>query len=329
MRVMPLGTSSGAPTPDRNVSGLAVDLGENWILVDCGEATQHTIQHTPLRPSRLAGVFITHLHGDHVLGLPGLLSSLSIGRRVAPLPITGPMGIKGWLDYMQTLPLLTLDFELQITELEESSQSRSLEFDPRLQREPDRLAAVEPVEVRLPGITVGALPLIHRVTSFGYRFTGDAPEPNADPALLANLGIEPGPAVGRLKAGESIQHNGRTVTPSEVLSGPSQPEVIAVMGDTVSCWNAVSLANGASLLVHESTYADEHSDLGARWTHSTSRQAAQVAARAGAERLLLTHFSSRYDTADLLVNQAREVFPATRPAVERTWFELTDWTELD
>lgn len=307
MRVIPLGTASGRPTLDRNVSATAVVRERTWILVDCGEATQHQVLRSPVRLSRLELVLITHLHGDHVLGLPGLLSSAAIEQRTEPLPIVGPVGLAGWLAATAATPMLQLPFELAVHELDEGA------FAPG--DEPHHVA-------RLDGAEVTTLPLRHRVPSFGYRIATDPRRGRLDAARAAALGVTEPTALGRLQRGETVPGDDAPVTPAQVIGPPRSGTTVAVMGDTTPCDAAVRLGRDADLLVHEATYRDREAELGRRWQHSTAGQAADIARRAGARRLLITHFSARYDGTDGLLDDARAVFPATEVAVERRPVEV-------
>lgn len=301
MRVIPLGTASGRPTTERNVSATAVATERRWALVDCGEGTQHQILRSALRPGRLDLVLITHLHGDHVLGLPGLLSSVGLDARTEPLQVVGPTGLAAWLRATAATPMLTLSYEVTVTELDEAAFASG--------------DGPHPV-AELDGAVVSALPLEHRVPCFGYRIAEPARAGHVDVDRARRLGVPPGPALGRLQRGETVPGRDGDVTPGDVIGPPRPGAVVAVMGDTVPCDNASRLAHRADLLVHEATYRDAEAELATRWRHSTAAGAAGVAAAAGARRLLITHFSARYDGADGLLADARQRFAATDLAVE-------------
>lgn len=307
MRVIPLGTASGRPTVERNVSATAVVRDRSWILVDCGEATQHQILRSPVRLSRLELVLITHLHGDHVLGLPGLLSSAGIEDRTDPLTIVGPAGLAGWLGATAATPMLQLPFALAVHELDAAAFADDDEPHP---------------VVRLDGAEVTTLPLRHRVPCFGYRVTEDTRPGRLDPERARRLGVTEPTDLGRLQRGETVDGDAGPVAPSDV-TGPTRPGLaVAVMGDTMPCDAAVRLARNADLLVHEATYRDSEAALGRRWQHSTAGQAGEIAARAAARRLVITHFSARYEGTDGLLSDARAAFDATEVAVERRPIEV-------
>lgn len=302
MRVLPFGTSSGRPTAVRHVSGLAVDLGREWILVDCGEGTQQQIMRSPLKLSRLAAILVTHLHGDHVLGLPGLLGTMGMEGRTAPLQLVGVDGIGRWLDVMCELPILGIDFPMNVTELvDDTLEGR----------------AAEPLHVAdVGGFAVSALPLRHRVPAFGYRIVEPDRPGHLDVDAARSRGVADGPDMGRLQRGESVTGTNGTVLPTDVVGPARRGRVVTVLGDTTRCDASVSLARHADLVVHECTYANRDADLGEMWKHSTPADAAYVARTAGARRLLINHFSSRYDDPDELLAEARRDFPDTVDAVE-------------
>lgn len=297
LRVIPFGTSSGRPTATRHVSGLALDAGSDWVLVDCGEGTQQQVMRSPIKLSRLRAVLLTHLHGDHVLGLPGLLGTLAMEGRAAPLRVVAPAGVRRWLDTMLDLPILGLTFDLDVTELPAGDAA-----DPA-----SASAAAPAVELgTIAGFSVRADRLVHRVPSYGYRFV----EPDRPGALdldrAVALGLDAGPDLGRLRRGETV----RGVRPDQVIGPPRPGRVVALLGDTTRAAASVRLAADADLLVHECTYAAADHELCDRWTHSCTADVAAVAAEARARHVLLTHFSARYADPERLVREVRCRLPA-------------------
>ena len=304
---MPLGTSSGRPTRTRGMSALALDLGAQWILVDAGEGTQHQLLRFGLPTSRLAAVLITHLHGDHVLGLPGLLSTLALNGRDEPLTVIGPDGLGRLLSGFEEAGVLNLPFPLELTELvDDRGDGASTELRPC---------------PTVAGHRIVAVALRHRVPCHGFRVTAPERRGRFDAVAAERLGLPHGPERGRLAAGFEVTVGGRVIAPGDVVA-PSRPGVsVAVFGDTTPCSAARALAHGCALVVHEATYADGMEAEAEMWRHSTARQTATVARDADVDRLVLTHFSSRYPVIDQLVYEAREVFPASHAAVEGAWIE--------
>jgi ribonuclease Z len=274
------------------VSGLAIAREAEWLLFDCGEGTQVQIVRAGLSPSRLSAVFITHLHGDHFNGLPGLLSTMGLDRRTRDLRLTGPRGIREYLDLLERLRVVFRTYPVELSEFS------SL---PRL------TVVVETAEY-----TVSALALDHRLFALGYRID-ERPKPgrfNVDKART--LGVPEGPLWGRLQSGEDVSlADGKVVRSSDVVGPPRPGKSIAYCLDTRPCTMSVQLAQDVDLLIHEATYTEEFAIEAQTYGHSTAAQAARTARDAGARRLLITHFSSRYSDSTPLLQEAREVFPDT------------------
>lgn len=277
-----LGTGAGRPSKYRNVTAMALQLPEpncSWLLFDAGEATQHQIMRTPLKLNKLEFVFITHLHGDHLYGLPGLLSSRSFDGGVTPVRLYGPVGIKTFIDTIFNISATQLDYELIIHEI---SENETIIY------EDDRFK-----------MEVGKLE--HRVVSFGYRLTEKDQPGRLLVDKLKELGIEAGPLYGKLKQGESVTSPTGMIVHTEDVTGPAHiGRVITVLGDTKPCGNAHRLAVDADLLVHEATFAAGLEEKAHEFGHCTTKEAAETAAKAKAKRLVMTHFSGRYSNEDLL-----------------------------
>jgi ribonuclease Z len=298
-----IGTGSGAPSRQRNVSSAALNLTDRGelFLVDCGEGTQHQILRAPqVRLSQLTRIFITHLHGDHLFGLVGLLASRALAQGGSgPVTIYGPLGLA---EYVRV--------SLRVSGMQRFGY---------------------PVEVRVtePGVVyeddelfVTAAPVRHRIEAYAYAFE-EKPRPGRfDVEAARELGVPDGPLFGRLKAGEAITLvDGRTIRP-EGLTGPDRAgRRVVFSGDTGHSPELVRLAEGADALVHEATYAEEDRALAERAAHSTATMAAETALAASVRRLYLTHLSPRYESdggvrLDDLLAEARETFPETRLAYD-------------
>ncbi|MGM1044692.1 ribonuclease Z [Paenibacillus uliginis N3/975] len=292
-----LGTNAGVPTLQRNVTSIALRLLEErrsmWLF-DCGEGTQHQILRSPLKMTRLEKIFITHLHGDHIFGLPGLLSSRSAQGATSPVTIYGPKGIKAYIETSLDISQSRVNYSLEVVE-----HSGGVLFED-------------------DGFRVESALLEHRAESFGYRITEKDRPGNLDLERLESYGLKPGPLYGRLKRGESVQTpDGQEVHAADVLLAPKKGRIVTILGDTRPCANIVPLAKGSDLLVHEATFMHELQDIANEYYHSTALQAAEAASEAGVKELMLTHFSSRYkDTEHLqpLLDEAKQVFPNTRLA---------------
>lgn len=288
-----LGTGAGIPAKLRNVTSIALKLleerGSIWLF-DAGEATQHQILHTSIKPRRIEKIFITHLHGDHIYGLPGLLASRSFQGGESEVTVYGPKGLKEYITISLSVSQTYLKYPLKIVEIEEGVIFEDEQFI---------------VEARL---------LDHGIPSYGYRIV----EKNRPGTLLADklveAGVQPGPIFRKIKGGETVTlEDGTVIVPSDFLGPAQKGRIITILGDTRYCENAISLARDSDLLIHEATFSKGEEKLAFDYFHSTTHQAAEVANLAGSKQLCLTHISSRYDRQDWqeLVTEAREVFANT------------------
>ena len=296
MKIIPLGTSSGKPTLRRNVSALAVVGEGEWWLFDCGEGTQTQIARAGISPQKLAGVYISHLHGDHYNGLPGLLSTMSLDQREKELTLVGPTGIDEYLRLLARLNICHVNYPLRLRE-----------FDAQYFAGGEQELVYESAR-----FTVTTRPLDHRIFALGYRLEEKTKPGRFNLERAKALGIPPGPLYSRLQSGQSITlEDGRMIHPSEVLGPPRPGKVVSYCLDTRPCANAVKLSENADLLIHEATFTEELIEESNHFGHSTAIQAAEIAIEAKARRLLITHFSSRFPDIRLLLEEARSVFPQT------------------
>ncbi|MDP0561804.1 MAG: ribonuclease Z [Candidatus Endonucleobacter sp. (ex Gigantidas childressi)] len=279
MRLTFLGTSAGMPTIERNMAALALAMDDSryWYLIDCGEGTQHQLLRCRYTLSHLHGIFITHIHGDHIFGLPGLLTSASMQGRTEPLTICGPEGVESFVRHsLISADVHKLSFQLTFARSDFTNfayQNREL--------------------------SITSHPLSHRVPSYGYRFSEKIIHHHLDYIKLESLGVPRGPLWGKLQNGSSIQlDNGHTVLPEQVLAKPPKKRVIIVAGDNDRPELLESILPEADLLIHEATFTDEvFQRVGPQWMHSTAKNVAEVAAKVNLPNLILTHFSGRYRTS--------------------------------
>lgn len=272
-----LGTSSGVPTKNRNVTALAVQtsLNRDWWLVDCGEATQHRLQHLPLTVHQLAGICITHIHGDHTYGLPGLLASASMTGRKRPLILIAPLAVRAWLEATLLHTELFLTFPLIHVDV-----------------------AAERLVHQEPGLTIERYPLSHRAPSVGFRFGVESTHWRLDTDGLAARGVAAGPAWGRMQNGyDVVLDDGTTLRADDFRSEHVERGAIVVGGDNDTPSLLVAAVRGAQLLVHEATYTEAIlQKVGPGPTHSSVQRVAQFAETQAVPNLILTHFSARYDS---------------------------------
>jgi ribonuclease Z len=302
-----LGTAGSVPSARRGLPALLMRRGGDRLLFDCGEGTQRQL----LRSVGLVDldcVFITHFHADHWLGLPGMLKSFGLRERSEPLTIYGPRGLKELMDVMRVV-YGRLPYGLSIVELEPAQ---------RVERD---------------GYAITAVPVRHRGdASFGYALVEQPRPGHLDARLAEQLGVTPGPDFGRLQRGETVGG----IRPEQVMGETREGRKIVLSGDTAPCEPLAIAAHRADLLVHEATFAEEEIDRARQTSHSTARQAAELARDAEVRMLALTHFSSRYAGGELR-DEARAVFAATEaprdfdtievPFPERGKPTLERWSE--
>ena len=281
-----LGTSASAPTSRRGTSAHLVRRGGDRLLFDCGEGTQRQLIRSTVGLVDLEEIFITHLHADHYLGLPGMLKTFSLRMREVPLTVYGPHGLRELYDALgRVFGRLTYPVEL--------------------------------VEVRagdtIPhdGYELCVFPVDHGVPAVGYALVEDERPGRFDNALADTLGVPFGPERGALQRGEAVTlPDGRTVQPDELVGPARAGRTLVYTGDTRPATVVATLFPSADLLIHEATFANEDRDRAADTGHSTAVEAAVVALAAGVSLLALTHVSARYLGSELL-GEARELFPAS------------------
>ncbi|MGS4823144.1 ribonuclease Z [Raoultella terrigena] len=289
-----LGTSAGVPTRTRNMTSIVLNLqqptaAEVWLF-DCGEGTQHQFLHTALHPGKLNKIFITHLHGDHLFGLPGLLCSRSMQGNSLPLTLYGPKGLREFVEVALRLSGSWTDYPLDIVEI-----GPGLILDDA-------------------GYRVTAWPLNHPVECYGYRIEEHDKPGTLDAARLIADGVPSGPLFQQLKQGLSVElADGRIVDGRRYL-GPTTPgKKLAIFGDTAPSAAALELAQGVDVMIHETTLEQAMAEKANARGHSSSQQAAALARDAGVGTFIATHFSSRYDLqgCQRLLAECREIFPQT------------------
>jgi ribonuclease Z len=289
-----LGTGAGIPAKARNVTSIALQLLEErkaiWLF-DCGEATQHQILHTSIKPRRIEKIFITHMHGDHIYGLPGLISSRSFQGGENLLTIYGPKGLEDFVRTALAVSHSHLTYPIDFVEIGEGIVFEDNQFQ------------------------VIAKRLEHGIDSYGYRVI----EKDLPGALLVNkleeLAIKPGPIYQKIKDGQQVELEDGTVIDGNDFLGPSQKgRIVTILGDTRFTVKSIELAQEADLLIHEATFSEGDERLAYDYFHSTTKQAAMIANQSNAKKLLLTHISSRYQTEEdlsQLEKEAQALFPLT------------------
>jgi ribonuclease Z len=286
LSVVFLGTSGSVPTPKRALPAIAIRRKDELILFDCGEGLQRQMIQAGIGFHRKMKVFVTHMHGDHVLGLPGLLQTMSLLERERKLDIYGPVGIKAFVESIKETVQFVLTFPIEVHEIEgDGIVCREKEYE------------------------VCAMWVEHVISSLAYALV-EKPRPGRFfPEKAKRLGVEEGPLWAKLQQGESIKLPDGRVVKSEEVTGPLRiGRKIVYTGDTKSTENLAKFAENADLLIHDATFDDELVERAQEDGHSTPSQAAETAKKAKVKWLILTHISARYKDASVLVEQARKIF---------------------
>ncbi|GAF65242.1 putative ribonuclease Z [Bacillus sp. TS-2] len=288
-----LGTGAGIPSLQRNVSSLAIRFmqrGSKQWLFDCGEATQHQILQTPISLSKIDKIFISHLHGDHIFGLPGIIGSRSFQGAESKLTIYGPKGLQSFVETALKTSSTYLKYPIEFVEV---TQSGPL-FNEK-------------------GITVEALELEHVMPCYAYKVVEDDKPGELLVEKLKALNIAPGPSYQKIKRGESITlDDGRIINGQDFVGMPQKGRSLVIAGDTKPVDQMVEFSKGVDLLVHEATFLQDKNKHAKNYGHSTALEAARLAAQASVKMLILTHISSRYVGADdKIVKEAHSAFEDT------------------
>ena len=289
-----LGTGASVPSRDRATSCIAVRNGSDIILMDCGEGSQRQLMISPFSFMKIRAILITHLHGDHVFGLPGLLQTMSLSGRTEPLTVYGPEGIARCVDTFMSVTEGETSYPLDIVEV---SGGESFECC---------------------NMTVSVYPTDHGIASVGFTVREKDRPGKLDKDKALSLGIQEGPEMSRIKNGETV----RGVTPDQVLGPAVKGASVSYTGDTRKCASVIDGSKGATVLIHEATYMSSESDLALEHFHSTALQAAEAAKEAGVKKLLLTHVSNRYDELGVVEAEAKKVFEDTSAVSDMQLYEV-------
>lgn len=299
--ILVLGSGAATPTFARHCSGQMVNICGSRILVDCGESTQNQLRQYHQKIQSIKTIFISHLHGDHFFGLPGLLSTMHLCGRTEPLTVYTPVGAKAALELLFQVSATNVNYELNIVEIDVDN----------------------PTVVHTgKGFTVTAFPLHHSVTTYGYIFREEPPLLNLRHNVRDQYQMTNDDCV-RVKNGEDLMLDDGTVIPNSQLTMPRRlARSYAYCCDTSFDESLIPILSGVDLLCLESTFDEAFSAMAEERCHLTASQAATIALRAGVRQLLLTHFSARYREIEPLLGEATAVFPNTICAVDGGRYEI-------
>lgn len=296
-----LGTSGSTPTADRSLPSIALKRKGEILIFDCGEGTQRQMIKAGLSFARKTKMFITHMHGDHIFGLPGLIQTMSLMNREEKLSIYGPIGISAFIEAIRETADLHSRFDIEVFEI----QHPGVIYE-------DREYEIQACNIK------------HGVPGFAYALI-EKPRPGRFyPEKAEALRIPEGPLWAHLQRGESLKlPDGRIITPDMVVGPKRAGRKIVYSGDTRPTEEIVNLARDADILIHEATLGDEYRDRAILDGHSTPSEAAETALKADVKKLILTHISARYKDVTHLLLQARKIFPGTEIAFDLMRVEVT------
>ncbi|MBN2066503.1 MAG: ribonuclease Z [Candidatus Thermoplasmatota archaeon] len=281
-----LGTGGSWPTVKRNVSSVAIKRGGEVIVFDCGEGTQRQFQKSALSYMQISKIFISHFHGDHFLGLPGLIQTMQLNDREKPLHIYGPMGINQLTSELLSLGYFRPNYNIVAHELCDGDT------------------------VKFEGYSIKTLQVKHNnIPTLAYALEEDMrPGKFNKPKALA-LRVPEGHLFSTLQKGQTVTlKNGTTITPAMVLGKPRKGRKIVISGDTVPCESLIAFAKEADVLIHDATFDASLEELAHEYGHTTAQQAATIAKEAKVDQLFLTHISPRYLDYHVLEDEARKIF---------------------
>lgn len=300
LKITFLGTSGSIPTPQRSLPCVVVQRKDELILFDCGEGVQRQMIRAKIGFHRKTKVFITHMHGDHVLGLPGLIQTMSLLDRQRKLQVYGPEGIRQFLEAIKTTVQFALTFPLEVYEIKNSG----LVCDEK-------------------EYTVETVWADHEIPTLAYALIEKQRPGKFYPEKARALGVPEGPLWSELQRGKTVKLSvGKYVKPEQVIGPPRSGRKIVYITDTRQTASLVELAENADVLIHEATFDDTLSERAYEDGHCTPTLAAETAKKAGAKWLILTHISARYKKTDVLLQQARKVFPKADVAEDFMKIEL-------
>ncbi len=297
MEITFLGTSSAVHSYKRSHPAIALKAFGKVILFDCGEGTQRQLIYAQISPMKISEIFISHYHGDHVLGLPGLIQSMSFRGRETKLTLYGPRGIDKIKDAIYSLSFDKIDFPIEFIEVGSETIIETEEY------------IIKSQEVN------------HNVPALAYSVE-EKKKPRFLREKAIELGVPVGPDFGRLHNGEEVEIDGRIIRPEQVLGPARKGKKLTYSGDTQPCIQLDEFAKDSDLLIHESTYFDEDKDKAEAHGHSTNVDAANTAVKSNSKKLILTHISTRYQNPKDMLIEAREIFENAELAKDLMKIEL-------
>ena len=312
MELIILGSSAAIPVRERNLASTALKYKNELILFDCGEDVQRKLVEASLKFNKPLKIFITHFHGDHIIGLPGLLFRFGLNHRTAPVTIYGPVNLFLYLSVHRKVLGLKPNYPLTVIEIDDK-QKQLIIYESLDSELPTTKLNVEDNTI-FDGskYTLNYTLVDHSVLAFAFSFIEKPRSGKFNPEKAKELGIPESVLWKKLQEGEIIEYEGKKIDPiKENIVGPKrQGRKVTYSGDTAPCESLIELGKNSDVLIHEATFSKELSDMAIEKKHSTATDAANDAKKMEAKQLILTHISSRYQEDDIkLLEEAKEIFP--------------------
>ena len=326
MELIILGSSAAIPVRERNLSSTALKYKNELLLFDCGEDTQRSLVEAGLKFNKPLKILISHFHGDHIIGLPGLLFRFGLNQRTAPVTIFGPVNLFLYLSVHRKVLGLKAYYPITVIEIDDKQNQLIIyeSLDSELPKE--KLNMKENIIFEGSKYVLKYTLVDHSVLAFAYSFIEKPRSGKFNPEKAKELGIPESSLWKKLQEGESIEYKGKLIDPiKESIVGPKRKgRKVTYSGDTSPCKSLIELGKDSDILIHEATFSKELSDMAIEKKHSTATDAATDAKKMGAKQLILTHISSRYrdDSLLLLLEEAKEIFPNTLIAEDLMRVEL-------
>jgi ribonuclease Z len=298
MKLVFLGSGGSWPTKDRNLSSIALKMNGEIILFDCAEGTQRQLFQSSLNFMHVEKILLSHFHGDHFLGLPGLIQSMYLNERKRPLHILGPQGTTDTVKSLLSIGYFSPTFDILTKDLKDNEE---VDFEDYI------------IKVRAAD---------HDIPALAYAIEEKPRKGKFHPEKALAMGVPEGPLFRKLQNGESVEINGKTVNPEDVMGSSRKGRKIVYSGDTRPSSKIEELARDCDVLIHEALLSRELAEKAVKYGHSSTNHAANIAKRANAKVLFLTHISPRYDDAQVLEDEAKEIFNFSFAAYDFLEYEI-------
>lgn len=314
MELIILGSSAAIPIRERNLPSIALKYKNELILFDCGEDLQRRMNEAGLKFNKPLNVLISHFHGDHIIGLPGLLFRFGLIERTSPVTIVGPRNLYLYLYLHRKILGLKANYPIKIIEIDHLHK-KLVEFEGLDSESPSKEIDIENnIIIESKRYIIKYALVEHSILSFGYSFIEKSRSGKFNPERARELGIPTSHLWKKLQEGETLNFKGKKIDPfKEQIVGPKRPgRKITYSGDTAPCDSLIEIGKDSDILIHEATFSKELNHVAMEKKHSTSVDAANIAKKMNAKQLILTHISSRYQQdATKLLEDAQEIFPNT------------------